>query len=371
MTQLKDTLDITNELKNLDDKIQEIRSEKSEISLAIADVNNVISGLRNDSFSVSKWLGDEVFRPGNKKRKETAIAEMQGLVEELITLDRKVQELLDHLHEMKLLMRAMKDWTASIVELIPVFSFSMSVPQFSTTLDEMIRILEYVGTLAVMVFLKYKAIKLFSLKASAYFVVAAIVFELIAGIIQGEERKKKFEEIANDAREKRKEVRVSIDNVDESIQNIRLYFINILKVYQNAGLTEEQTTEVTRIREIVESSKSKFMSMQNDFKNAEKFEAAGMAPKDVANILAGQDQDKRNALLAGSLIRRNSSIDEITKELNVSPAEARKARATALLLEGKSPQEIARTLEVSTDDLERIVKMDSFQSVLEIKEKVK
>lgn len=371
-TRLNADVNVDEQLKEINSRREEIRDNRIKISGAIADAQHVIEGLENDSFSVSKWLGDELFRPGNPQRKARALAELRGLVEDLRTLDNKAQELSDCLNEMRLLMLSMKIWADSIVELIPMFSFSMSLPNFSSFLDNLISTLEFVGTLAVIVFLKFKGIKLFSLKASAIFIALTIVFELIAGIIQGEERKKKFEQIASEAQSNRVQVRENIASLDSSLYEIRSYFLDILNVYKAAGLTSDNTTEISKIREIVETSKNTFQLLQKDFDNTMKLAVVpGIDPDLVISTLAGKDEAKYRALWAGLLIRQNSSIDEITKKLNITPDEARKAKATALLLEGQSsPSEIAQSLNVPTANLENIMQTESYKTIVDMKEKV-
>ena len=173
---------LDNYVKELQPSIKNIIELEDKLGKAGGDIDSILSKLKDEGFDLGAWLGDNLFRTDNPKRKETAIQLLNDLNNELsnakIDLNILKHDIQD---ELNTLLKEYGDWKTYFDNRLPFIAFSIAVPKFQAFNPFHRLMLGFVLT----VVLKDILLPIFEVLGLGV-VGLIVVVVLIDGIIQGE-----------------------------------------------------------------------------------------------------------------------------------------------------------------------------------------
>ncbi|CAI2768717.1 hypothetical protein [Flavobacterium collinsii] len=346
---------------------EQIEKAISDLNTVRKDYDKLLTDIKDEKFSLSSWIGDNVFRPDNPERKENAINAIEGndgIIRNIdhVTADLdKLKNLLNG--DIEQIIKNYESWKKDVN--IQLVSLSITVPQFEDSLTKFNTVDTVVGIgVGISVF------------AAPILPIALAIFgvvEIITAIFAAEERKDFFEDIlkkTNVSNEKIKEIKKEID---ESNEKIKAFYKNILATFYAAGFLRE--VEYKKFKEIDTSKNNayheftEFIIMQRTemnkwtaaIKMIEKIEiksksnhkkfdldiSVDLAVVNIDSITYYDENEKEDILKAMYLLKDESkSIDEISSQTGIEAKYIIDAKAVNMLLQGKTPREIAEMLNI-------------------------
>ncbi|TRX37103.1 hypothetical protein [Flavobacterium restrictum] len=357
---------------------------KDQIDKAISDLKRVkndydglLNKIENETFSLSAWIGDNVFRPDNPERKKTAIESIKGNDGIITNIDIVIKEL-DKLKnlltgDIQQIINNYESWKTDVN--IQLLSLSLTVPAFQDSLTKFNTVDTVVGIgIGISVF------------AAPILPIALAIFgiiEIITAIFAAEARKDFFEKIMNETKISNEKIKSIQLEINSSMGKINTFYKNILTTFYAAGfLTEAKYKEFKDIDTSKDNAYHKFtefiiaqrtemnkwtaaieMIEKNGKKaksNNKKFDldtAVEYAVVNVDSIKYYNENEKEEILKAMYLLKDESkSVSDISTQTGIESKYIVDARAVNMLLDGKTPSEIANMLNIEEKLVEELSK---------------
>lgn len=352
--------------EKLEKHIKDLNNLITDLADNSGSAQAIITGLQDESTTATTWFSDNVFRPGNKQRKQDAINAMQSLK----TLMENSKTIALNLTKKNMDLRSIGDdmeaWRKTIIDIFPVIEASICVPQahLPSTLGWDIAIGVLGGATIISVFVCAPAIPLL--------VAATAIVAFIGGIVTGEKRMKAFNNLEDNANTAYNQVKADIyDKLEESHGKMVVFFDEATQAFKTAGWYEGDASNTaalsSAIREKVEEMQkiaSAYKAMLSDIKWDIPEESA--AQKEAETFWDKTKPEEINAarqlLLTARYLETGMTPTEIANRLHLDEPTTKRLEARAMLAQGKTPEEISTQLDIPVDEVRKI------QTVLQSKQ---
>ncbi|MFJ7669420.1 hypothetical protein ACIQXI_20320 [Lysinibacillus sp. NPDC097195] len=352
-------------VKELQPSIRNIIELEDSLGKTGGDIDSILSKLNDEGFDLGAWLGDNLFRTDNPKRKEIAIALLNDLNNELsnakIDLNILKHDIQD---ELNTLLKEYDEWKAYFDNRLPFIAFSVAIPKFQASNPFHRLMLGFVITIVL------KDILLPIFEAIGLGVVGLIVvMVLIDGLIQGEKRMELFENI-------QKESKTAIENVNKlrldikEVQNqVNAFFDDVAKSFQETGLLTKPFTNHQELVSFVKQQAGTVRRWSDQYDSMKRMISKGLEIEFSAEVVAAilvTKQDDENELnncikmlMGAYLIETGESDSVLCQKLDMSLEKIKKVKATYMLFKRHTPEEIAKVLEMDVNEVSTIQETNS------------
>lgn len=373
----KKLLDISKTQDDLDTRLENLKVAQKQITDNIIDVKGVQDSIENEPESVTRWMADNMFRTDNPKRKEEAINALKDLSSALEDSLAKSQELSDLSVDLKLILGMMKEWSEYIRDLIPVLEFHISIPEFSDSFTESWdTVMGVTGIITGIFLLSSLFLGPIGLSLFAIGLVLEVILAFIGGIIAGDKRKEAFENIKKQADDSKKDVDEKVLNdLNEALDDTKRFFKDTAVSLVGTGLADSSDMTPTETRKVLEKKIGELRDWRSGYNTMTLLmDKSSMKPREAAELgaqVVAKGDEKRiaeltNLFLGAYLYDKGDSVDEVVKELGISGLDAKRLKARNMLLEGQTPDKIAKYLEIPLADVVKIkAKNDELQKAKE------
>lgn len=381
-------------------KQEEFTKTKKELLEKNVEIDNIVKALNGESFDLTNWVADNIFRPDNKKRKKEATKELKELNRLVSNSIKKIDTFTMQYETLADIANDMKKWTDAILNLVQMGEVNFIIPQYKNTKAKEVNIAQIVvgavGGIATV--LSMGAIAPLAISASALTL-------FIGGIVAGEDRKKEFEDIEKKAIEAQDKLKDDlIVNLDDGIKNIDEFVSNASLAFENANLLfykeenkvisfkkDEMTLE--KLAKVVSYQTIYLSNMNSEFNSyittLDKYEKKGKLTKSRIRNMAEdramglvddeEEEEMTHKFMTAYYINKGCSqeelskyeskeelcvIDKISTEVEISKEEVKKMVAYRMLTLEIEPNKIAHILNI---DIKEVDKMKSnYDSMLEL-----
>ncbi|MBF4518763.1 hypothetical protein IRZ71_20605 [Flavobacterium sp. ANB] len=360
-------------MENTDQVVKAI----SDLKTVRKDYDSLLNKIENETFSISAWIGDNVFRPDNPERKKNAIEAIKGKDGIITNIDIVIEEL-DKLKDLlkgdiQQIINNYESWKKDVN--IQLVSLSLTVPAFQDSFTKFNTIDTVVGIgIGISIF------------AAPILPIALALFgiiEIITAIFAAEERKDFFEKIMNETKKSNEKIKSVRSEINSSMEKIKTFYKNILTTFYAAGFLTE--AEYKKFKEIDTSKDNayheftEFIIMQRTEMNKwtaaikmienteedakadnEEFDlntSIRFAVVNLDSITYYNKKEKKDILKAMYLLKDESkSVSEISSQTGIEAKYIIDAKAVNMLLQGKTPREIAEMLNIEEKLVEELSK---------------
>ena len=356
---------LDNYVKELQPSIKNIIELEDKLGKAGGDIDSILSKLNDEGFDLGAWLGDNLFRTDNPKRKETAIQLLNDLNNELsyakIDLNILKHDIQD---ELNTLLKEYGDWKTYFDDRLPFIAFSIAVPKFQASNPFHRLMLGFVLTIV----LKDILLPIFEVLGLGV-VGLIVVVVLIDGIIQGEKRMELFENIQKETKVAMEDVKKLRQDINDVQVQVNTFFEDVAKSFQETGLLTKPYTNHQELVSFVKLQAGTLRRWSDQYDSMKRMINKGLdiefsAEVVAANLVNKQDDkselDNYTKLLMGAyLIEMGESNSVVSQKLDMSLERIKKVKATYMLFKMHTPDEIAQVLEMDVNEVMTIQETNS------------
>ncbi|MBX8944999.1 hypothetical protein AAHH17_10900 [Lysinibacillus capsici] len=356
---------LDNYVKELQPSIKNIIELEDKLGKAGGDIDSILSKLNDEGFDLGAWLGDNLFRTDNPKRKETAIQLLNDLNNELsnakIDLNILKHDIQD---ELNTLLKEYGDWKTYFDNRLPFIAFSIAVPKFQAFNPFHRLMLGFVLT----VVLKDILLPIFEVLGLGV-VGLIVVVVLIDGIIQGEKRMELFENIQKETKAAMEDVKKLRQDINDVQVQVNAFFEDVAKSFQETGMLTKPYTNHQELVSFVKQQAGTLRRWSDQYDSMKRMINKGLdiefsAEVVAANLVNKQDDenelDNYSKLLMGAyLIEMGEPNSVVSQKLDMSLERIKKVKATYMLFKMHTPDEIAQVLEMDVNEVMTIQETNS------------
>ncbi|MGE7843729.1 hypothetical protein ACQKNX_23475 [Lysinibacillus sp. NPDC093712] len=353
-------------IKELQPSIKNIIELEDNLGKTGGDIDSILSKLNDEAFDLGAWIGDNLFRTDNPKRKETAIQLLNGLNNELsnakIDLNILKHDIQDELNS---LLKEYGDWKTYFDNRLSIIAFSIAVPKFEAS-NPFHRLM-----LGVVVTIVLKDILMPIFEALGLGVVGMIVvMVLIDGLIQGEKRMELFENIQKESKKAMENVVTLRKEIKNAQDQVNAFFEDVAKSFQETGLLTKPFTNHQELVSFVKQQAGTLRRWSDQYETMKRMITKGgldiefSAEVVAANLVTKQDDENEldnciKMLMGAYLIEIGESNSIVAQKLDMSLERIKKVKATYMLFKMHTPDDIAKALEMDVNEVITIQETNS------------
>jgi len=352
-------------VKELQPSIRNIIELEDNLGKTGGDIDSILSKLNDEGFDLGAWLGDNLFRTDNPKRKETAIQLLNELNNELsnakIDLNILKHDIQD---ELNTLLKEYEEWKTYFDNRLPFIAVSIAIPKFQAS-NPFHRLM-----LGLVITIVLKDILLPIFEAIGLGVVGLIVvMVLIDGLIQGEKRMELFENIQKESKtamENVRKLRSDIQNVQEQVNG---FFDDVAKSFQETGMLTKPFTNHQELVSFVKQQAGTLRRWSDQYDSMKHMISKGLAIEFsaevvAANLVTNRDDEMElnnciQMLMGAYLLEIGESTSVVSQKLDMSLEKIKKVKATYMLFKRHTPEDIAKVLDMDVNEILTIQETNS------------
>ncbi|WP_271769368.1 hypothetical protein [Aquimarina algiphila] len=246
-------------LKELGVQKEMLLELRSKINKTTQDSNLLYNRIRNERINVASFLGDNIFRPDNRRRKHEALNEILSLRDISFNTERLITYLVKYEDELLAIGQYMKEWRKMILDFFPIIKAQIPVvPKFKK--DWEVELILAIGE--ALVLKTFNSLKTMGFKKATAEMAIGLLLIIVSGILSGERRKEKFEKFRRDARTAHKSMNESIFiPLQKAKENMDKFFKDLGKSLLAKGLIDKKSAKYPDL--IVKAVKEKTVEIRN------------------------------------------------------------------------------------------------------------
>ncbi|GAA4273376.1 hypothetical protein U6A24_20690 [Aquimarina gracilis] len=373
--EITDPMSLETFLKELKHRKKELEHLKASVISGKSNAQRVLSAIKNESSNIANFFGDNIFRPDNRRRKKQAIDAIDRLIELCGSSEDIIDDLLNKKDYCQQIGNDMGEWRETIVNFFPIIgSTSIIVPEFSKDWG-----VEIFAQLSVIVIgAGFASMAKYGFKAGLAIAAIGLLIGVIAGIVAGEKRKVLFEEFKQDADKSYREVDREIYRpLLKAQKEMNAFFKDLGNLLVKTGwVNKNRSNDIIHLVDVINKKSSEIKNLRIGY-NMTMTMMQGRETKDLENILDlvlkgvfGNIKNKEEIatiLKISYFDQIDLPIDEIKKHLDLDDEAVLKLRIRKLLIERKTPRDIAKFLEIEENKVQdvqnHLKKLDEYKKI--------